>query len=63
MVSTLPQVQQRVKLSGIDWQTYQRIKAEPKNRNIRLTYYQGSLEIMAPSPEHEYYKKVIGRFV
>ena len=41
----------------------QTIKADPDNRNLRLTYYRGMLEIMAPSPEHEYYKKVIGRFV
>lgn len=67
MVSTFPLkfplVDQRVKLSGISWHTYQLIKAEPDNRNLRLTYYQGVLEIMAPSPEHEYYKKVMGRFV
>ncbi|MGI8932760.1 Uma2 family endonuclease [Leptolyngbya sp. BC1307] len=63
MVSTYLPSEQRVKLSGISWDTYQSIKAEPENRNLRLTYYRGVLEIMAPSPEHEYYKKVIGRFV
>lgn len=63
MVGTMPQLEQRVKLSGITWGTYQEIKAAPDNRNLRLTYYQGILEIMAPSPEHEYYKKVMGRFV
>ena len=63
MVGTMPQLEQRVKLSGITWDTYQEIKAAPDNRNLRLTYYQGVLEIMAPSPEHEYYKKVMGRFV
>ena len=63
MVSALTKPDSRVKLSGITWQIYQSIKANPDNRNLRLTYYQGVLEIMAPSPEHEYYKKVIGRFV
>lgn len=63
MVGTVPQLEQRVKLSGITWDTYQQIKAAPDNRNLRLTYYQGTLEIMAPSPEHEYYKKVMGRFI
>ena len=63
MVSTLPQLEQRVNLPGITWETYQRIKAELDNRNLRLTYHQGVLEIMAPSPEHEYFKKVMGRFV
>lgn len=64
MISALPQqLEQRVQLSGITWETYQRLKAELDNRNLRLTYHQGLLEIMAPSPEHEYFKKVMGRFV
>ena len=63
MVSAPPQLEQRVNLSGITWDTYQRIKAELDNRNLRLTYHRGVLEIMAPSPEHEYFKKVMGRFV
>ena len=63
MVSTPLKTERPVKLSGITWEMYQAIKADPDNRNLRLTYYRGMLEIMAPSPEHEYYKKVIGRFV
>ena len=63
MVSTSPRIRRPVKLSGISWDIYQTIKADPDNRNLRLTYYRGMLEIIAPSPEHEYYKKVIGRFV
>ncbi|MEM6252182.1 MAG: Uma2 family endonuclease [Cyanobacteria bacterium P01_D01_bin.156] len=63
MVSAPPQLEQRVNLSGITWDTYQRIKAELDNRNLRLTYHRGVLEIMAPSPEHKYFKKVMGRFV
>ena len=63
MISALPQLEQRVNLSGITWETYQRIRTELDNRNLRLTYHRGILEIMAPSPEHEYFKKVMGRFV
>ena len=63
MVSTAPQLDQQVNLSRITWETYQWIKAELDSRNLRLTYHQGVLEIMAPSPEHQYFKKVIGRFV
>ncbi|MGD1867696.1 MAG: Uma2 family endonuclease [Phormidesmis sp.] len=63
MVSTAPKIEQRVKLSGISWEMYQAIRADPDNRHIKLTFYRGVLEIMAPSPEHEYLKKVIGRFV
>ncbi|MGF1601269.1 MAG: Uma2 family endonuclease [Thermosynechococcaceae cyanobacterium] len=63
MVRTLPQPEQQVQLSGITWTTYQTIKAELDHRNLRLTYHQGVLDIMVPSPEHEYFKKVMGRFV
>lgn len=50
-------------LDGISWQTYQTLLEELSHRRLRLTYNRGILEIMAPSPEHEYYKKVLGRFV
>lgn len=49
MVGTHLPLEKRVKLSGINWDTYQSIKAEPENRNLRLTYHRGVLEIMAPS--------------
>lgn len=56
---TLPQVE----LSGISWQTYETLLDELRDRRMRLTYYHGNLEIMAPLPEHEFYKRVVGRFV
>ncbi|MEL6940792.1 MAG: Uma2 family endonuclease, partial [Cyanobacteria bacterium J06598_1] len=65
MVSTaskaIARTEQRIKLSGISWDMYKAIRAAPDNQNIKLTFYQGVLEIMAPSPEHEYLKKVVGR--
>lgn len=33
------------------------------DRRLRLTYNRGALEIIAPAPEHERFKKVVGRFV
>lgn len=64
MVNTPPtQLAPPLQLSGITWQTYQKLQAELHNRNLRLTYHRGILEIMAPSPEHEYFKKVVGHFV
>jgi Uma2 family endonuclease len=60
---TLAPIEQRVQLSGISWQTYERLLAELSDRRLRLTYYRGNLEITAPSPEHELYKTIIGRFV
>jgi Uma2 family endonuclease len=59
----LPHIEQRVELSGISWQTYETLLHELRDRRLRLTYYHGNLEIMTPLPEHEFYKKVVGRFV
>ncbi|MEO0455973.1 MAG: Uma2 family endonuclease [Cyanobacteria bacterium P01_A01_bin.114] len=55
----------RVQLTGISWATYETLRAELdcSRRGFRLSYYQGDLEIMAPSPEHERFKKAAGRFV
>ncbi|WP_009631807.1 Uma2 family endonuclease [Synechocystis sp. PCC 7509] len=52
-----------IHLSGISWQTYETLRSELKLRRLRLTYNRGTLEIVAPSPEHEFNKKVVGRFV
>jgi Uma2 family endonuclease len=52
-----------IHLSGISWQTYETLLEELSDRRLRLTYNRGMLEIMAPSPEHELSKTLIGRFV
>ncbi|MGA7936143.1 MAG: Uma2 family endonuclease [Kovacikia sp.] len=52
-----------IHLSGISWQTYETLLRELSDRRLRLTYNRGDLEIMAPSPEHEFGKKILGRFV
>ena len=52
-----------IHLSGISWETYETLLEELSDRRLRLTYNRGNLEIMAPSPEHERFKKVAGRFV
>ncbi|MEL7035732.1 MAG: Uma2 family endonuclease [Cyanobacteria bacterium J06592_8] len=57
-------VSDSIKLSDIRWETYQYLLQDlSQQRRFRLTYYQGYLEIRVPSPEHEFYKEVIGRFV
>jgi len=58
-----PQLEHWVQLSGISWETYDRLQTELRDRRLRLTFHHGVLDIMAPSAEHEYYKKVVGRFV
>jgi Uma2 family endonuclease len=52
-----------IRLSGISWTTYETLLAELSDRRLRLTYNRGTLEIIAPSPEHELNKRVLGRFI
>lgn len=51
-------------MKDISWATYKSILAElGENRSYRVSYSQGVLEIMAPLPEHEVGKKIIGNLV
>ena len=54
---------QNIQLSGISWQTYETLLAEFSHKPQRLRYNRGHLEILEPSPEHQFYKTIIGRFV
>ncbi|MBD2514232.1 Uma2 family endonuclease [Nostoc sp. FACHB-973] len=48
-------------IKDISWSGYKNILAElGENRNSRISYSQGVLEIMAPLPEHEVGKVIIG---
>ncbi|MEG4286927.1 Uma2 family endonuclease [Microcoleus sp. A006_D1] len=60
---TLSAPEQIVELSNISWQTYETLLTELSHRRLRLIYNRGILEIMTPSPEHEHFKEVLGRFV
>ena len=63
IAKTLSPPEQIVELSNISWQTYETLLAELSHRRLRLIYNRGNLEIMTPSPEHEHFKEVLGRFV
>lgn len=47
--------------SGITWEQFQLIQAGfAESKNIRLAYYQGTIEIIMPGRAHEFYKTIIG---
>ena len=49
-----PPAEQRIRLSGISWETYERLLEEHEGRQSpRFTYDRGELEIMVISFEHE----------
>jgi Uma2 family endonuclease/predicted nucleotidyltransferase len=51
-------------LQGVSWEEYERLLKDLVDRpGMRVTYDQGRLEIMSPSPEHEIYKEAVARMV
>lgn len=55
---------QRVVLSNVSWETYERLLEDHLDSSApRFTYDRGMLEIMSPSPEHESYNRNIALLV
>jgi Uma2 family endonuclease len=58
-----PPGEQRIVLSGVPWDTYVALRDSVDQPGLRMTYCQGELEIMSPSPEHEEVKKILARLI
>ena len=63
MIATRARDEQSILLENISWETYERLLDEIGERPIRLTYDNGSLEIMTLSLGHESYSEFLGRMV
>jgi Uma2 family endonuclease len=50
-------------MHGVPWKTYAMLREALDQPGLRMTYIEGALEFMSPSPEHERYKKMIARLV
>lgn len=50
-------------LHGVDWRTYSALRALLDQPGLRMTYFQGTLELMSPSRLHEDLKKRIARLL
>ena len=59
----LPPSEQRMLLRGVPWKEYLLLRDLFDGPGLRMTYSQGALELMSPSPEHELWKKNIARLV
>jgi len=55
--------QQHLVLSHVGWEFYERVLEEIGNRQIRITYFDGTIEIMSPLLKHELAKCAIGRLI
>jgi Uma2 family endonuclease len=62
-VASFSSADQRVVLRGISWQTYESLVNELEGQHLRLTYDEGLLEIMSPSPRHGKTGVLIARLV
>ena len=58
-----PDVDQRVVLNGISWRDYCVLRDLLDSPGVRMTYLEGTLEIMSPSRLHEDVKKRIARLL
>jgi Uma2 family endonuclease len=63
MSIVVPHPETRVVLSNISWATYEAILADSDSCGKRFVYDRGTLEIMSPSAEHEWYHRLLGRLV
>lgn len=56
--------EQRVVIHGVSWSAYlQILHALPQTRGSRLTYDDGVLEITMPLEDHEFFSRLIERFI
>lgn len=63
-LTTVTPAEQRIVLHHISWQFYEQFQAAIAGQSSpRLTYYQGTLEVMSPLEEHESARSLIGRFI
>jgi Uma2 family endonuclease len=62
-LAQLPSFTQHVVLHGVTWEDYEKILSEIGDGSARVTFLDGSMEIMSPLPEHEDEKTIIARLV
>jgi Uma2 family endonuclease len=55
--------EQRMLLHGVSWREYLTLRDLIDRPGLRMTYLEGALELLMPSPQHELWKKNIARFV
>jgi len=63
MASILPDTRLVVPLHGVSYDFYRQVRRAPGNRRLRMTYHDGTLEIMSPQYRHEKYSRRIGLVV
>jgi len=55
--------ERRFVLHGVPWRTYVALRDELDEAGVKMTYLEGTLELMSPSMLHEDAKKIIARLI
>src|SRR5262245_30026627 len=55
--------EQHFLVHGVSWQDYELLRDTLDVPGLRITYCEGTLELMSPSREHEIVKSVLGRLI
>jgi Uma2 family endonuclease len=63
MSTVLARDGERVLLRNVDWRLYTLLRDDPERRNVRMTYYQGVLELLSPSGPHERINRILQQLV
>jgi len=58
-----PPAAPRFLLRGVSWPTYLALRDAPENYHVRMTYDQGTLQMMSPSKRHEKLAVLIDRMI
>lgn len=55
--------EKRVVLRGVSWELYEALRDIESSWHVRMTYDEGTLELMSPSEDHEWIKRLVGQMI
>lgn len=58
-----PSGEERVVLRGVPWEVYEALRDIESSWHVRMTYDEGILELMSPSDDHEWIKRLVGQMI
>ena len=62
-IRSVPTVPAPLVLKGVTYDMYHELRDEPANEHMRMTYHNGTLEIMSPEYVHELSSRRLGMFI
>lgn len=58
-----PAVSTGTTLLNVDWETYCKLRDEPANRRVRMSYLDGTLILMSPDMVHDHDAEILGLLI